>query len=206
MGAFTCAACGRITLAHLTLENPPYDQEEGLSGRDVYELLGERDDQLHWLPTRAAGKGFPDVPDALADTASEAHRAMQTKCHRAAVLLARSVIEATAKAKQITSGSLNAKIDALAQTGLIRGHIQEAAHEIRHLGNDMAHGDFTTPVAAEDAELILTLMDEVLLEVFQSPARVAHAKAKRLARTQPSSGSSASGDTHNPARTDSGSK
>ncbi|MFF0720457.1 DUF4145 domain-containing protein [Micromonospora sp. NPDC003816] len=196
MGAFTCAACRRITLAHLTLRHPPYEYEEGLSGREVYELLGLHNDQLHWMPAYAAGKRFPDVPETLADTAGEAHRAMQTKCYRAAVLLARSVIEATAKEKQIAAGSLNAKIDAMADSGLIRRHIQEAAHEIRHLGNEMAHGDFTIPVAVEDAELVLTLMDEVLLEVFQSPARVAYAKAKRLARIEPAPETSGNGGVH----------
>jgi hypothetical protein len=65
---------------------------------------------------------------------------------------------------------------------LIREQISVGAHEVRHLGNDMAHGDFVTQVNREDAELILTLMSEVLAEVYQSPARVAKAKSARAAK------------------------
>jgi hypothetical protein len=43
----------------------------------------------------------------------------------------------------------------------------------------MAHGDFVQPVEPEESEFVLTLMTEVLDEVFQSPARVAKAKASR---------------------------
>ncbi|MBU5868948.1 DUF4145 domain-containing protein, partial [Vibrio cholerae O1] len=60
---------------------------------------------------------------------------------RGAVILARAVIEATAKDKGITNGNLYAKIDQLHISGLIREHIKEAAHEVRLGGNDVAHGD-----------------------------------------------------------------
>jgi len=46
----------------------------------------------------------------------------------------------------------------------------------------MAHGDFIDPVTEEDSALALELMAEVLEEVFQSPARVARARAAREAR------------------------
>jgi hypothetical protein len=38
--------------------------------------------------------------------------------------------------------------------------VRDGAHEVRHLGNEMAHGDFVEPVDGEDAELVLQLMDE----------------------------------------------
>lgn len=60
--------------------------------------------------------------------------------------------------------------------------LPDAAHEIRHLGTDMAHGDLAEPVSKSDATEILTLMDEVLAEVFQSPARVARLQAARAAK------------------------
>jgi hypothetical protein len=100
------------------------------------------------------------------------------------VLLARSVIEATAKDKGMATGSLMAKIDAMYEARLIREDIRDGAHEVRYLANDAAHGDFADPVPQADAELILTLMDEVLEEVYQSPARVARRREARLARTQ----------------------
>jgi hypothetical protein len=40
--------------------------------------------------------------------------------------------------------------------------IKDGAREVRLLANDAAHGDFGEPVPQTDAELILTLMNEVL--------------------------------------------
>lgn len=130
-------------------------------------------------PEKVGGKEFRDVPEHIADAADEAYRCSSINALRAAVLLARSVIEATAKEKSISKGSLWEKIDVLHKQGFIREHIKDGAHEVRLLGNDMAHGDFVEPIDTEDAELILTLMTEVLDEVFQSPARVERARQKR---------------------------
>ncbi len=66
--------------------------------------------------------------------------------------------------------------------GLIRPHVRDGAHEVRYLGNEMAHGDFVQPVSPQDADLVLTLMSEVLGDVYQSPARVARAQAAREER------------------------
>ena len=66
---------------------------------------------------------------------------------------------------------------------LIRAQVRDAAHEVRFSGNEVAHGDLVdTPLPREDAEEILGLMDEILDEVFQSPARVRERKQKRLKR------------------------
>jgi len=105
------------------------------------------------------------------------------KAYRGAVLLARSVIEATAKDKGMTTGTLVTKIDEMYEKRLIREDIRDGAHEVRYLANDAAHGDFADPVPQTDAELILTLMDEVLEEVYQSPARVARRRAARLEKS-----------------------
>lgn len=134
--------------------------------------------KILWLPRRTA-RQFPEVPATIAAVASEAHSCMAVNAHRAAVLLARSVIEATAKDKGIIKGMLIHKIDEMHRLGLIREHISAGAHEVRYLGNDMAHGDFADSVSREDADLVLTLMAEVLIEVYQSPARVAKARSAR---------------------------
>jgi hypothetical protein len=132
-----------------------------------------------WIPEAASGKDFPDVPDHIASAADEAHRCRSFEALRASILVCRSVIEATAKEKGIVEGQLVSKIDEMAKQGLIRPHIKEAAHEIRHLGNDMAHGDFVEQVEQEEADEILELMGEVLTEVFQSPMKI---ERRRLAR------------------------
>ncbi|MEV4390207.1 hypothetical protein AB0J68_31615, partial [Micromonospora sp. NPDC049580] len=83
--ALVCVACG-TAVAGLV------DQ----SGKTIFSLWADR----------VAGKEFPDVPAHIAETADEAHRCHSIKAYRAGVLLARSVIEATAKEKGITNGGL----------------------------------------------------------------------------------------------------
>ncbi|MFE1248811.1 DUF4145 domain-containing protein [Streptomyces sp. NPDC058766] len=143
----------------------------------------DEDEPEKWLPIAGAQKEFPDVPVEIASLAVEAHNSLAANAGRGAVILARAVIEATAKDKEITNGSLYAKIDQLHTSGLIREHIKEAAHEVRLGGNDVAHGDILSgPFSYEETAEILTLMDEVLLEVYQSPARVERARQQRLNR------------------------
>ncbi|MFC0539870.1 DUF4145 domain-containing protein [Kutzneria chonburiensis] len=77
---------------------------------------------------------------------------------------------------------IQVKIEKLHEQGRIRAHVKDGAHEVRELGNEMAHGDFVTPISFEEANLTLILMSEVLDDVFQSPARVQRARDARLAR------------------------
>jgi len=99
------------------------------------------------------------------------------------MVLTRAVIEATAKDKSIVVGGLAAKIDELAVAELIRPAVRDAAHEVRHLGNDMAHGDFIEPVDAANAEAAVAIMGEILAEVYQGPARVVRLRERRQAKT-----------------------
>ncbi|WP_405869077.1 DUF4145 domain-containing protein [Streptomyces sp. NBC_00005] len=125
------------------------------------------------------------MPEIIGEMAAEAHTCRGIGANRAAVSLARAVVEATAKAKGITTGSLQKKIDALFDERFIREHVRDAAHEVRFGGNEVAHGDLVSePMDAATASEILGLMDEILEEVFQSPARVARRKQQRLEREQ----------------------
>jgi hypothetical protein len=174
MGCFRCDGCGALNIAIARRWSAKQDPLTWLAGKKNAE----------WKPQPlrpVVVKTFPDVPAEIAQAASEAHRCLQVS-GRAAVLMARSVIEATAKHKGVTKGRLIDKIDAL--TDLVRSHVRDGAHQIRLLGNDMAHGDFTQDVSSEDANLVLTLMDEVLNDVYRSPAKVARAQAAREARKQ----------------------
>ncbi|MGW5653547.1 DUF4145 domain-containing protein [Streptomyces humi] len=117
--------------------------------------------------------------------ATEAHQCLDIEANRAAVALARAVVEATAKERGIIRGSLEKKIDKLFEDKLIREYVRDAAHEVRFGGNEVAHGDLVAePMSNATATEILGLMDEILDEVFQSPARVARLKQHRLDREQ----------------------
>jgi hypothetical protein len=140
-------------------------------------------------PTHVGGKEFPDVPIEIAETADEAHRCYSIHAYRSAMSMTRAVVEATAKEKGINSGSLESKINELSAKGWIRNDTKDAAHAVRLVGNDAAHGDLVALIVDEDdAKDVLDLMDNILDEVFQSPAKVARVKANRAARKAAANG------------------
>lgn len=169
---YICANCGQLSIRTLLVRLGPNDNET------IIKREG-------WEPKYGAWQAFPDVPEYIAEAAGEATYCQTMEAHRAAGALARAVIEATAKEKGIVGGNLHAKIEAMHAQGLLREHIKDAAHEVRHFGNDMAHGDFVDPVDADEAAEAIALMAEVLNEVFQSPAKVTRARAARLAKKKP---------------------
>ena len=175
MAAYACDGCGFLSIGIAVV------LEDGWTAPQPLEYLNDPGPDK-WLPVSASGKDFPDVPNHIAAAASEAYECLSIGALRGAVSLARSVIEATAKDKGITDGSLFDKIDKMHEAGLIRPHVKDAAHEVRHFGNDMAHGDFVEPVDRDEAEEDLELMSGVLNEVYQGPKQVERVKAARLAK------------------------
>jgi hypothetical protein len=143
-----------------------------------------RDGLIHdYWPRSYSGKVFPDVPEHIGAAASEAYLARSAGAPRAAIAMARAVVEATAKDHGIVKGDLMDKIDALAKAGEISEHMREAAHEIRFAGNEIAHGDLAEQaIVTDDADEILGLMDAILLRVYQEPAQVEHVRERRKSR------------------------
>jgi hypothetical protein len=173
VGAFQCVneTCLRLSIGE------GYIPSTGTS-------LADSDD-LKWTPVQLDWPEFSDVPDQIARAASEAHACLGFQAYRGAVALARAVVEATAKAKGITSGTLMQKIDNLHAQGHIRDFTKEAAHEVRHGGNEIAHGDLAgEEMPAGDAKAIVRLMDGILREVFQDPAEMHRLRQSRTDREE----------------------
>ena len=177
--AYLCANCNHFSLATETDPGPPYTVHHGMRDEAQAHPWGP---DVQWLPVPDRQREFPDVPPHIADAATEATLCLSSGAHRAVGSLARAVLEAVAKDKKITTGTLHAKITALAAGGHLRPHTAEVAHEIRHFGNTMAHGDFTDPVDADEAATTVELMSEVLQEVYQNPARVDRVRRAREAK------------------------
>lgn len=177
--AYTCDGCGRMSVVTWTTTHDLSDRWLEDYGHDG----GPQDyEEAIWSPAPGHGKGFPDVPEPIAKAATEAWLCRAAGAPRGACALARAIVEATAKDKGFTSGTLMAKINDLSNTGLIRAAVRDQAHSIRIVGNDAAHGDLDVEVTADDAAEVLELMGEVLNEVFQAPARSARLRAAREAR------------------------
>jgi hypothetical protein len=134
---------------------------------------------FEWLPLAGKSPNVEDVPPSVERAAKEAYSNFSISNYMSSILMARTVIEATAKAKDITTGSLAMKIDQLRDQQYIRPAIALQAHQVRFFGNDMAHGDIDDLPSGADAEEILALMGEVLAEVFQGPARLERLRTRR---------------------------
>ena len=152
---FRCTHCNRLSIAD-AWGNPG----EYLSTAKSATFWN--DHEVVWTPNSVGGKEFPDVPPHIASAADEVHKCRSINADRAAILLARGVVEAAAKDKGIASGSLFQKIEAMCSAGLVRTFTRDAAHELRFMGNDMAHGDFVASIAASDADAVLDVMSEIL--------------------------------------------
>ena len=176
--AVQCNGCHNLSFCVAAGRGPSTQLGSSPLSRSQH-ILDNEDIVKDWFPVSAVSPTFPDVPEDVAQAAKEAHEAGSIGANIAAILMARTVIEATAKAHNITSGQLWKKIDALKDAQLIRPSAAEAAHEIRHLGNDMAHGDLADLPTEQDATDVLTLMDLILNEVFQATALTAAIKARR---------------------------
>jgi hypothetical protein len=177
--AASCDNCARLLVAEgqmAMVRGSSYDTEDLAHVGAAADKLAA---VLAWLPLAAEAPVIDDVPDSIARAAKEAHTSLSIGNYMSAILMARTVIEATAKANDIRSGDLSKKINAMRDQGLIRPAIADQAHEVRFFGNDMAHGDIEDVPDQIDAEEVLALMGQVLSEVFQGPALMRRLRARR---------------------------
>jgi len=175
--AFRCDDCGRMSVGLASGLRIAHVND----GSTLNKFWNEYTPDV-WAPRYVRGQNFENVPDHIARAASEAHKVRSIDALMSAVLMARTVVEATAKEKGITTGQLVKKIELMAENGIIKEFTRDTAHVIRAFGNDMAHGDISLPLDADDADGVLEFMDELLSEVFQNPAKLAKLKAAAEAR------------------------
>ncbi|MFJ9395516.1 DUF4145 domain-containing protein [Streptomyces californicus] len=178
MTAFRCSSenCHRLSIGWSVL-----NRVNQISS--AKQLLPQSD--LQWEPLSIRRPLFLEVPPEIAETASEAHACLSIGAARGAVALARSVVEATAKAQGITAHGIVAKIEALRDGGVISTLTAETSHQIRRDGNSIAHGDIgNEPVSVDDAQAIIEFMDALLDEVFQRPAKLQKLKERHNERKQ----------------------
>lgn len=173
--ACTCSNCENV---NSVIEKKTSTNWASLNMAEVRTAI-DKGVNLVWSPLSAAAPDYPRVPAHVARCAQEAHMSHSIGAEAASILMARSTIEATAKSKDITTGNLYEKIEKLSTSGIIRPAALSLAHAIRHLGNDMAHGDVENGATAEDASDVLELMDLILNEVFQATSLAEEIIARR---------------------------
>lgn len=170
--AHQCITCNRLSLA----EWKAADRNVG-----IFMPTLSNAQSVKWTPQHAISKEYVSVPPEISAAASEAWASYSYGAFRGAMAIARAVVEATAKERNATGNTLYARIEKLKDEQIIRAVIADAAHEIRFFGNDIAHGDFAEEIDEGDVLQALELMDLVLSEVYESVAKIASVREKRLA-------------------------
>ena len=171
MAGMRCVNCGALSVIEIGASTFPTAQ---------WRLEAEED--LTWLPPSAVFKDYPDVPDPIRQAAGEAHACLSIGAYRAAAIMARAVVEAVANHQKIEAHNLKDKIDTLFEQGLITPRVRRQAHEVRYIGNEMAHGEFVEPVDSAAAEEAVEIMGKILGTVFQDEAQLDRLEAARKAR------------------------
>lgn len=179
--AATCDACHRFNVA--TGSRSARRQHSFSAGAilDASQAREEGESMTisSWSPPPMRPVDTAFIPDGVAGYFKEAHDAFSISAYRAVLLLVRSVIEATAKERDVTSGTLVQKVNALHEKGHLRAGTKDMAHALRILGNDMAHGDIDATPTQEDADDALTIARFVLDDVYVADARRADMMRRR---------------------------
>ncbi len=175
--AYRCdnSKCGRYSVVSWFTTYDPTEHYRSGEPEDY-------DRTVRWSPPPITRPDYPDVPQFLAGAAREAWVCHGHGAYIAACAVARSVIEAAAKEFQITVRGIEPKIDALAERNLIWGDLIASAHVVRQFGNDAAHGDIAQPVTESEARDVLDIVDELLHQLFSTPARSDRLRTSRQER------------------------
>lgn len=177
--AANCDACHRFNTAVGVREANRFLEVGEALGESSAKAEGEGMTIESWSPPPMRPIDISFIPIGVAGYFKEANDAFSIGAYRAVLLLVRSVIEATAKDRGITSGSLVEKINKMAAEEHIRKGTKDMAHALRILGNDMAHGDIDDVPTQEDADDALTIARFVLDDVYVADARRADMMARR---------------------------
>lgn len=175
---YSCASCGYPNIAEMKVV-----EEETRGGYIPEEHI------VRWLPIEPLGKAYPDVPDAIADVASEVHKCLEIDANRAAVALARTALEGIVSDQEgTTSGKrLYERIAELAESGKLKPRTAEAATALRLCGNSSVH-DTAEEIDREFAEIIVQILDSILDDLYSNPTLVSratkYAKRRKLAEKE----------------------
>ena len=124
------------------------------------------------------------TPDFLKKDLEEAYMCFSVDAYRATSVMARRALQSCCIEKGAKKDKkLRDQIDWLLGEQIITKDLKKWAHEVRLTGNDSAHPpedtEKDTPVSAEDAEDILTLLEQFIEVLYITPALAEERQKKR---------------------------
>lgn len=131
--------------------------------------------QYRVLPWPLRWEKYPDYwPATVGRYWLQAKRNLSDENWDAAVLMARSSLQAALRNTDAKGHNLKQEIDFLADKGILPPILQEWAHNLRELGNDTAHPRIeTAETSAKDASDIVHFLDFFLEYLYDLPKRIA---------------------------------
>lgn len=133
---------------------------------------GDEDSEVEWFPKARSTNEYPGVPSVIADTARESWKGYENNLYRSAVTNARTVIEQIAKSHGYKQGGIGDKIISMVRNNVLPKRIKGAVTALKNAGNTMVHGDVGASITAVETETLLTVMDQMLEEVYVAPKRI----------------------------------
>lgn len=169
---YVCANCGYPNIARY------------LRGESLAEDSFDYDAPEEWIPAFGIGKEYSDVPETVADAASEAYKCFSIGAYRATVITARSVLEEITTSKISSPANdrgkdkgLKEKLNDLVNEGIISSQLGEYASTIKDIGDGSTH-NISVPVTKNEASYVLDFLDMIIDEIYQRNAKFEKLAAK----------------------------
>jgi len=147
----------------------------------TYDRLNKRVRRIFPFPNTKSGDFHSAIPQKIRKDFAEARRCWFTDANRGVVVMCRRAMQQIAIDKGASGNRLIDQIDDLHRSGLITKSLHDAAHEIRHFGNFGAHprDDGLDAISSEDANVILKLTNQFLMDLYVRPFETAQLTSKR---------------------------
>lgn len=134
----------------------------------------------HVLPWPLKYRGSDNWPDAVRRHWKQAHDNLKSENYEAAVVMARSALQAVTRSQGAQGRDLYGEIEDLATKGILPKVIQEWSHEVRLLARPAAHPQpDEEETNADDARDIVKFLDYLLEYVYDVPARIQTYRERR---------------------------
>jgi hypothetical protein len=131
----------------------------------VQEQWGDRwDKPSRIFPVRDDLVGF-SVPKPIRNAFAEAARCLNAKSFTAAAIMCRRTLEGVCADHKVDGSSLQRRLAALRDSGIIEGRLFQWADELRLVGNEAAH-EVSVEVSPQDASDTLDFTRAVLEYVY----------------------------------------
>lgn len=133
------------------------------------------------LPAPLQLQRYPEyLPDIVGRHWLQSKRSLSGENWDAAVVMARSALQAALRDKGASGKNLKQEIDDLASRGLLPPIMKAWSHEIRNLGNDAAHpAETQDPASPQQASELVRFLDFFLECSYSLPHRIDQYRSRR---------------------------